>query len=244
MSDKLSSLIVQGTLSLLVLFSVVTWAVVVVKGMQAARIRKQDQKLREALAGGSVGLPSLDVVEKQDGPLARLALAGVRAWDDVTATATVAGGNVAIPREILELNLRRQIQKERHATESGLAILASIGTTSPFVGLFGTVVGILHALTSISSAGSASLDVVAGPIGEALIATAIGIGVAVPAVLAFNYFVRRLKIQGADLEDFAHGLVGGALKSTLVEARPSASSERAVAKLSEARNGSLREARV
>lgn len=242
MSDKLSNLIVQGTLSLLVLFSVVTWAVVVVKGLQAARTRKQDQKVREALAGGGTGLPSLEILEKQDGPLARVALAGVRVWDDVGAIAS--GANVAVPREILELSLRRQIQKERHTTESGLAILASIGTTSPFVGLFGTVVGILHALTSISSAGSASLDVVAGPIGEALIATAIGIGVAVPAVLAFNFFVRKLKIQGADLEDFAQGLVGGALKSTLADARPAASGERAVAKLSEARNGSLREARV
>lgn len=241
MSDKLSNLIVQGTLSLLVLFSVVTWAVVVIKGLQVARARKQDQKLREALAAGGSGLPSLEAVDKQAGPLARLAQVGVRAWDDVSGAAVA--GNVAVPREVLELNLRRQIQKERHTTESGLAILASIGTTSPFVGLFGTVVGILHALTSISAAGSASLDVVAGPIGEALIATAIGIAVAVPAVLAFNYFVRRLKIQSADLEDFAHGLVGGALKSTLVDARQ-ASGERAVAKVSEARNGALREARA
>ena len=242
MSDKLSNLIVQGTLSLLVLFSVITWAVVVIKGLQVARARKQDQRLRDALATSGNGLPALETVEKQDGPLARLALVGVRAWNDVSGAATP--GNVAVPREVLELNLRRQIQKERHTTESGLAILASIGTTSPFVGLFGTVVGILHALTSISAAGSASLDVVAGPIGEALIATAIGIAVAVPAVLAFNYFVRRLKVQSADLEDFAHGLVGGALRSTLAEPRPAASGERAVAKVSEARNGALREARA
>lgn len=241
MSDKLSNLIVQGTLSLLVLFSVITWAVVIIKGLQVGRARKQDQKLREALPAGASGLPALEVVEKQEGPLARLALAGVRAWEDVSGPAT--SGHVSVSREVLELNLRRQIQKERHTTESGLAILASIGTTSPFVGLFGTVVGILHALTSISRAGSASLDVVAGPIGEALIATAIGIAVAVPAVLAFNYFVRRLKVQSADLEDFAHGLVGGALKSTLVEARP-ASGERAVVKVSEARSGALREARA
>jgi biopolymer transport protein ExbB len=241
MSDKLSHLIVQGTLTLLVLFSVVTWAVVVVKGLQASRTRKQDRKLRNALATNGAGLPSVDAIEKHDGPLARVALVGLRAWDEVSSSAT--HGNVAVPREILELNLRRQIQHERHTTEGGLAILASIGSTSPFVGLFGTVVGILHALTSISSAGSASLDVVAGPIGEALIATSIGIAVAVPAVLAFNYFVRRLKVQSAELEDFAHGLVGGALKSTLDDTR-SATSERAVAKISEARNGALREARA
>jgi biopolymer transport protein ExbB len=84
-----------------------------------------------------------------------------------------------------------------------LAILASIGSTAPFVGLFGTVWGILHALVDIGRTGSASLEVVAGPIGEALIATGLGIGVAVPAVLAYNFFVRRLKISAAYLDDFA-----------------------------------------
>lgn len=242
MSDKLSDLVVQGTLVLLVLFSVVTWALVVVKGLQTARTRKQDEKLQRVLAAGHGGLPAFDVIEKHEGPTARVALAGLRAWE--SAGSGAASGSVSVSREILELNLRRQIQKERHTTEAGLAILASIGTTSPFVGLFGTVVGILHALTSISAAGSASLDVVAGPIGEALIATAIGIAVAVPAVLAFNYFVRRLKTQGADLEDFANHLVSAALQSTLPDARPALSGERAVTKLSEARGATLVEARV
>ena len=103
---------------------------------------------------------------------------------------------------------RFEIAKERRASEAGLAVLASIGSTSPFVGLFGTVFGIIHALRAIGSAGSASLEVVAKPIGEALVATGIGIAVAVPAVLAYNYFVRRLKVQVADLEQFGSGLIG------------------------------------
>jgi biopolymer transport protein ExbB len=142
--------------------------------------------------------------------------------------------------------VRRQIQKERRTTESGLAVLASIGTTSPFVGLFGTVWGIMHALKSISSSGSASLDVVAGPIGEALVATGIGIAVAVPAVLAYNFFVRKLKLQAADLDDFANALVSAALRGTLDRERPEKiSGERSIAKLSDARSaGPLREARV
>jgi len=82
-------------------------------------------------------------------------------------------------------------------------LLASIGSTSPFVGLFGTVWGIMYALQDITKAGNASLDVVAGPIGEALIATAVGIAVAVPAVLAYNFFLRRMKTVIADLDDFA-----------------------------------------
>jgi biopolymer transport protein ExbB len=114
---------------------------------------------------------------------------------------------------VLERYLRQQLQKERHALDSGLAILASIGSTAPFVGLFGTVFGIMRALTDIGKAGSASLDVVAGPIGEALVATGIGIAVAVPAVLAYNYFVRRVKLIGADLEDFATDFVNLAQRS-------------------------------
>src|SRR5690606_15585901 len=110
-------------------------------------------------------------------------------------------------QDLLERHLRQQMQKERRSLESGLAILASIGSTAPFVGLFGTVWGILGALQDISKTGSASLDVVAGPIGEALIATGIGIAVAVPAVLAYNFFLRRLKLVWADLEDFATDLV-------------------------------------
>lgn len=242
MSDRISDLVVQGTLALLILFSVVTWAVVVVKGLQGARARKQDRKLSQSLAGSGGGLPSLEAIQKHEGPTARVALSGVRAWEAAGSSATAQ--NAAVPREILELGLRRQIQKERHTTESGLAILASIGTTSPFVGLFGTVWGILHALKSISASGSASLDVVAGPIGEALVATGIGIAVAVPAVLAFNYFVRRLKVQAADLEDFANALVSAALQSTLPEARPAHSGERVISKLSDARSSALREAQA
>jgi biopolymer transport protein ExbB len=241
MTDRLSDLVVQGALGLLVFFSVVTWTLVVVKGLQTSRARKQDQKLQRALADSS-GLPSLEAIEKQEGPTARVAVAGLRAWENAGSGASPNG--ISVPREILELGLRRQIQKERHTTETGLAILASIGTTSPFVGLFGTVWGILHALTSISAAGSASLDVVAGPIGHALVATGIGIAVAVPAVLAFNYFVRRLKVQSADLEDFANALVSAALQSTLSDSRPALSGERAVPKLSEARGSALREARA
>jgi biopolymer transport protein ExbB len=194
--------------------------------------------------GESSGLPSLDTLRRHAGPTARAAQVGVAAWTD--AADGVSGDRIEVPRDLLERSLRRQIQKERRTTESGLAVLASIGTTSPFVGLFGTVWGIMHALKSISSSGSASLDVVAGPIGEALVATGIGIAVAVPAVLAYNFFVRKLKLQAADLDDFANALVSAALRGTLDRERPEKiSGERSIAKLSDARSaGPLREARV
>ncbi|WP_409161724.1 MotA/TolQ/ExbB proton channel family protein [Pectobacterium sp. B2J-2] len=100
-------------------------------------------------------------------------------------------------------SLRQQIQRERRSLESGLAIVASIGSTAPFIGLFGTVWGIMEALIRIGVTGEAGLDSVAGPIGHALIATGIGIAAAVPAVLVYNYFVRRFKLAIGDMEAFA-----------------------------------------
>lgn len=241
MSDSVSELIVKGTLVLLVVFSIVTWALVAVKGLSSGRARRQDARLIRDL-GDAPGLPSTETLRKHDGPTTRVAQAGLATWADAGAGASAE--SIEVPRDLLERSLRRQIQRERHATESGLAVLASIGTTSPFVGLFGTVWGIMHALKSISSAGSASLDVVAGPIGEALVATGIGIAVAVPAVLSYNFFVRRLKLQAAHLEDFANGLVTSALRGTLEHTRPNKTSG-ARAKLSEERGTSaLREAHV
>jgi biopolymer transport protein ExbB len=213
MSDALSNLIIKGTLTLLVAFSIATWTVVVVKALQNWRARRQDAAVAPLLGSGR--LPDTEALRKHAGPTARVAIAGLSVWD--AALPWASSRHVEVPRDLLERSLRQQIQRERRSTESGLAILASIGTTSPFVGLFGTVWGIMHALESISSAGSASLDVVAGPIGEALIATGIGIAVAVPAVLAYNFFVRRLKLQSAQLEETANTLVSSALRALLDE---------------------------
>ena len=107
------------------------------------------------------------------------------------------------PVELLEQSLLEQMQQEQRSMDSGLTMLASIGSTAPFVGLFGTVLGIMQAMHQITASGSTSLDVVAGPIGDALVATAIGIAVAVPAVLAYNFFLRKVKLQRIHLENFA-----------------------------------------
>jgi len=90
--------------------------------------------------------------------------------------------------------------------ESGLTVLASVGSVSPFVGLFGTVWGIYHALASISQSGQATLDKVAGPVGEALIMTALGLAVAIPAVLAYNALVRSNRVLSGELERFGYEL--------------------------------------
>jgi biopolymer transport protein ExbB len=99
--------------------------------------------------------------------------------------------------------------------DSGLGWLASIGSTSPFIGLFGTVWGIMHALKDIGAKGNASLEVVAGPIGEALIATALGIAVAIPAVIAYNVFLRQNRRVIASLEHVATDFLRSCIENDL-----------------------------
>jgi biopolymer transport protein ExbB len=108
--------------------------------------------------------------------------------------------------EFIARAMRRVIGQENAKLETGLTVLASVGSISPFIGLFGTVWGIYHALASISASGQATLDKVAGPVGEALIMTALGLAVAIPAVLAYNALVRSNRMLLAQLESFAHDL--------------------------------------
>jgi biopolymer transport protein ExbB len=111
------------------------------------------------------------------------------------------------------MSVQRSVEDVQSRLQDGLAFLATVGSTAPFVGLFGTVWGIYHALTAIGIAGQASIDKVAGPVGEALIMTAIGLAVAVPAVLGYNWLVRRNKVTMEAVRSFAadlHGVLMGA----------------------------------
>ena len=102
--------------------------------------------------------------------------------------------------------LRQAINQAAARLEAGLTFLASVGSTAPFVGLFGTVWGIYHALINIAASGQIAIDKVAGPVGEALIMTAFGLAVAIPAVLAYNAFTRVNRLLLAQLDGFAHDL--------------------------------------
>ncbi|MGQ0651984.1 MAG: MotA/TolQ/ExbB proton channel family protein [Betaproteobacteria bacterium] len=108
--------------------------------------------------------------------------------------------------DFLTRAMRRAIDEDTARLESGLTVLASVGSTAPFVGLLGTVWGVYHALVSIGLSGQGTLDKVAGPVGEALIMTALGLAVAIPAVLAYNGFVRANRLVLARLDAFAHDL--------------------------------------
>jgi biopolymer transport protein ExbB len=198
---------------LLILFSVATWGLALLKGVQFTRLKTQDRKFHKHFWAASSLDSAAELAHSQPGAAARVALAGYAAIQ-VPEDAQAADLSQAINhQDRLERALRQQIVRERRSLESGLAILASIGSTSPFIGLFGTVWGIMSALKGISAAGSASLETVAGPIGAALVATGVGIAVAVPAVLVYNYFLRRLKLTAADLDDFAHDFYSLAQKN-------------------------------
>lgn len=188
---------------LLILFSVATWGLVLLKGLQFTRLKTQDRKFHKQFWAASSLDSAAELSHDQPGAAARVALAGYAAIQVSDNQNTDLSQSIN-HQDRLERALRQQIVRERRSLESGLAILASIGSTSPFIGLFGTVWGIMSALKGISAAGSASLETVAGPIGAALVATGVGIAVAVPAVLVYNYFLRRLKLTAADLDDFAH----------------------------------------
>ena len=211
-----SALIVDGTLNVLIAFSIATWALILIKGIQHLRISLHNKNYSKKFWGAS-DFQAASELEETKGPAARVAEAGfttLREADGGTTTHDLE--HTGDRQELLDRRLRQQMQKERGALESGLAILATIGSISPFVGLFGTVWGIMGALTNISKSGSASLEVVAGPIGEALVATAVGIAVAVPAVIGYNFFIRRNKVIWAFLDDFSIDFVHLALKTSFL----------------------------
>lgn len=189
---------------LLIVFSVATWGLALLKGVQFARLKGQDRKFHKQFWAASSLDSAAELAQTQPGAAARVALAGYAAIQVPEGGQAADLSQSINHQDRLERALRHQIVRERRSLETGLAILASIGSTSPFIGLFGTVWGIMSALKGISAAGSASLETVAGPIGAALVATGVGIAVAVPAVLVYNYYLRRLKLTAADLDDFAH----------------------------------------
>lgn len=208
-----SSDIVIATLWTLGAFSVVTWTLIVVKGSTQWRLSRDNRRFLQSFWHAKGLNEAGKIADKASGTLARLAKLGFTTMRDMQG-----GGEQSLQlsgerQDILERCLRQQVQTEQNRLDSGLMVLASIGSTAPFVGLFGTVWGIMHALQDISRSGSAGLDVVAGPIGEALVATAIGIATAIPAVLAYNYGLRRSRLYVAELENFATDFFHLAMKS-------------------------------
>jgi biopolymer transport protein ExbB len=214
MIEMTSSDIVKITLWILIAFSAITWGIILFKSWVFWAVGRANNAYGEAF-WAAADLNEAAKVGQEQSAMGRIAGAGFHVLHDLRSHGSrplELSGDI---QSILERSLRQQISKERKVLEQGLAMLASIGSTAPFVGLFGTVWGIMHALEGISKAKSASLDVVAGPIGEALVATAIGIAAAIPAVLAYNYFLSRMKQSEAELDYFATDFLNLAVKASL-----------------------------
>jgi biopolymer transport protein ExbB len=208
---------VAFTLWTLGVFSVATWALIVLKGVQLVRSGGANRRFgkkfwSEPNLQAAADLSSDKAVGSS--ALGRIAIAGFGALNAAPHHEEHDLQHSWDRHEQLQRNLAQQLKRERRTLDAGLAVLASIGSTAPFVGLFGTVWGIMSAMHDISKNGNASIDVVAGPIGEALIATGIGIAVAIPAVLAYNFFLRRLKSALGGYEDFAHDFLNLAQRAT------------------------------
>jgi biopolymer transport protein ExbB len=201
-----SDLLGRFVLIVLLVMSVAAWTLILLKLVQlraAARGRAAfiDSYRQQA---GPTGLERYFHEQPPGDGLARVAAAGMEAlsrWARRGERRLVELGDVA---DFVADSLALAVSREQERLEGGLAALAAIGSTAPFVGLLGTVWGIYHALVAIGMSGQGTLDKVAGPVGEALVMTAFGLAVAIPAVLAYNAFVRKTRTAAGELEDFAH----------------------------------------
>ncbi len=194
--------ITRSVAVLLLLMSVSAWVLILWKGWLLRRVRSDIARAVPAFWAA----PSVDAGREQ---LAVFDRERVLAPLLTAATASPSGQTLEAKGH-LQSQLTRRLRDALHAVlaqlQFGQVLLASIGSTAPFIGLFGTVWGIYHALISISAAGSITIERVSGPVGEALVMTAAGLAVAIPAVLAFNIFGKLVGACEAELEGFAHDL--------------------------------------
>ncbi len=195
-------LITRGVAVLLLLMSVSAWVVIFWKGWLLKRVQADIERAVPAFWAA----PTLAAAREQLANFDReQAVSPLLA----AATATPPGGTLEA-RGHVDSQLTRRLRDALHGVlaqlQFGQVLLASIGSTAPFIGLFGTVWGIYHALISISAAGSITIERVSGPVGEALVMTAAGLAVAIPAVLAYNIFGKLVGACEAELEGFAHDL--------------------------------------
>jgi biopolymer transport protein ExbB len=215
--------VARGVFGLLVIMSLASWYILLTKLWDQRRLRNGYKEVEKGFwTAGNLrdGVAKLS----KDNAFKMIAEDGLRAAQHHEGRLTDQ-----IPlHEWITVSLYRSVESINSRLQNGLSLLATVGSTAPFVGLFGTVWGIYNALISISMAGQASLDKIAGPIGEALIMTALGLAVAVPAVMGYNWLLRRnkdiqekLRYFAADLHSY---LVSGARvdQTTAAAARPAA----------------------
>jgi len=194
---------------ILLLMSLLSWYIIIAKVLQLSLTYWRSRKLSTLFWHSESLQPLIKRLSrrKPKDPYSNVALQGINAAIYYEKRATNQPlANICSHSEFITRNMRRAINESTSQLNAGLIILATIGSTAPFIGLLGTVLGIYDALVTISARGNASLDTVAGPVGEALIMTAFGLAVAIPAVLGYNALVRGNNAFLNGLEGFAHDL--------------------------------------
>jgi biopolymer transport protein ExbB len=190
--------VARTVIVLLAIMSVGTWYISLMKYWEQSRVLGQARQVEKRFWSSNNLNEGIDKLAKNS-VFRTVAESGVRA-------SSGQGTGLVNLNDWIAMSLNRQLEEVNSRIQGGIAFLASVGSTAPFVGLFGTVWGIYHALIAIGMSGQPSIDKVAGPVGEALIMTAIGLFVAVPAVLLYNFLVRRNKVINEKLRAFASDL--------------------------------------
>ena len=193
--------VARGTLIIMVIMSMASWYVIFTKLFEQYKMLKAADKVDEDF--WKAGTMKQAATTLAEGSAFRyIAEQGVKADDHHEGTLVEQ-----IDRHTwITMSIDRAVSNINNRLQDGLAVLATVGSTAPFVGLFGTVWGIYHALTAIGISGQASIDKVAGPVGEALIMTAFGLAVAVPAVMGYNWLIRRNRQVMEKIRAFASGV--------------------------------------
>ena len=194
----------------LVVMSFSSWYFIIANAIRNSMVRGRADKVINGFWGNGSTQDAIRELEAQPKgePFSKIALDAASAVAH-HQQAAAGGGRLAesLSRsEFIDRALRQAVARESLRLEGGLTLLATVGSSAPFIGLLGTVWGIYHALIKISASGNASMEAVAGPVGEALIMTAFGLFTAIPAVLAYNFFMRSNRLTYAQFDEFAHDL--------------------------------------
>lgn len=196
-------------LLIMAVMSVLSWYYIFFNSFRLFAVQRRARRVVEDFWNAASPQEATDNLRAQPEyePFSKIALDASEAAEHYGEQAGGRMSEVLSRPEFIGRRLQHALKREASAFDSGLTLLATVGSTAPFVGLFGTVWGIYHALIGIGAAGKATLDVVAGPVGEALIMTCIGLGVAIPAVLMYNFFVRANKGVTERLYGFGNDLL-------------------------------------
>lgn len=232
-------------LAILIAMSIASWAIIAVKGL-SLYVRKARAASFLQLFWNATSLDAVAAEISAHGardPFSHLTAHAMHAQAHHAKYGAAKLEEAGSASDFVTRTIKKVLDEETTRLENGLSVLATVGATAPFVGLFGTVWGVYHALVAIGMSGSGMLDKVAGPVGEALIMTGIGLAVAIPAALAYNFFARATRNTLAELNSFAHdvfALFSTGVKTDPLLADPKATGERVYSMFQDGRMAAAR----